>query len=393
MSYRQAFFVILLIVATLTGVVTWIVRESMSDVPLLLIGLAVFSMVLVSVTQLLSPLHDSVGLVQGLFTREKRASKKQYDFNAPNHQRNRRNVISVVRQAWIEGVLHNSLHEAVRLELGMEKKPDALAHPWQLHKRQPNQPDMTIPQGTPIQQIYREGGEALLILGAPGSGKTFTLLELAQDLLAEAEADTTMPVPVVLNLSSWAREKPPLADWLVERIYEEYQLARHISRAWLERGEVCLLLDGLDEVAETERDQCVSAINDFMANHSMPLVVCSREKDYARIAEKVKLNLRTAIVIQPLTEEHIDAYLRDPALHMEATRQALQADEELRELAQTPLMLNLMALAYGGLTPAEVIDPSASAHRRHHLFNHCLQRMFMRRPVKQTKQAHWWQVG
>ncbi len=55
-----------------------------------------------------------------------------------------------------------------------------------------------------ISQVFDAVGGELLILGAPGSGKTTMLLELTRDLLARARQDATHPLLVVFNLSSWA---------------------------------------------------------------------------------------------------------------------------------------------------------------------------------------------
>ena len=46
----------------------------------------------------------------------------------------------------------------------------------------------------------------VLIEDYPGSGKTTTLLELAQELIYVANQDPSEPIPVILNLASW-REK------------------------------------------------------------------------------------------------------------------------------------------------------------------------------------------
>jgi predicted NACHT family NTPase len=50
-----------------------------------------------------------------------------------------------------------------------------------------------MPAGTPIIQVFDNLGSALLILGAPGTGKTTLLLELAQELLERAEQDQSPP--------------------------------------------------------------------------------------------------------------------------------------------------------------------------------------------------------
>lgn len=112
-----------------------------------------------------------------------------------------------VRQTWIDGFLKQSLYTEVRLELGKTYEPDAVSRTWNLALHQDHTEPKPIPEDQTILQVYRNCGANLLILGEAGSGKTMTLLILAESLLAEAEADETKPVPVVLNLSSWALSK------------------------------------------------------------------------------------------------------------------------------------------------------------------------------------------
>jgi stage III sporulation protein SpoIIIAA len=46
-----------------------------------------------------------------------------------------------------------------------------------------------------MSQVFDKIGGGLLILGAPGSGKTSMLLELARDLLNAVKADDRQPMP------------------------------------------------------------------------------------------------------------------------------------------------------------------------------------------------------
>jgi len=115
--------------------------------------------------------------------------------------------------------------------------------------------------------------EQLLILGAPGSGKTTLLLELARDLLDRAARDPTHPIPVVFPLSTWAESRRPLAEWLVEELYQRYVVHRKIGQAWVEADQILPLLDGLDEVKPAHRAACVEAINAFRKAHDLPLVI------------------------------------------------------------------------------------------------------------------------
>jgi predicted NACHT family NTPase len=81
---------------------------------------------------------------------------------------------------------------------------------------------------------------ALLILGEPGSGKTITLLELARETILLAEKDSTQPIPVVFNLSSWAKRKLPVQVWLVEELTSKYQIPSWIGRIWVKQDRLML---------------------------------------------------------------------------------------------------------------------------------------------------------
>jgi len=84
---------------------------------------------------------------------------------------------------------------------------------------QENEP---VPANKSIYKIFKENGRSLLILGEPASGKTVTLLQLAESLIRKARKDEAQPIPLVLNLSSWGRVRQPLADWLVAEIFFGY---------------------------------------------------------------------------------------------------------------------------------------------------------------------------
>src|SRR5437764_1487467 len=72
--------------------------------------------------------------------------------------------------------------------------------PWRIDA--PGKASLAAP--TPIVQAYEQARTGLLILGAPGVGKSTLLLELALGLLTRAEQDEEQPIPVLVNLSSWA---------------------------------------------------------------------------------------------------------------------------------------------------------------------------------------------
>jgi DNA-binding SARP family transcriptional activator len=293
-------------------------------------------------------------------------------------QRQRYNMLKTVHTFWIQGVLENSLHGAMLLELGMKQEVDAVDHPWDTLLRMPGSPDRTLPPGTTILNVFDKLNGKLLILGDPGSGKTTTLLELARDLLIRAGQDEAHPIPVIFNFSSWSQDQKPLVEWLVDELEGKYQAPRIVAEEWVKRDALLLLLDGLDEIADHQRGACIQAINTYRQEHGfVDVVVCSRIADYQTLSTKLKLN--GAIVLQPLTDVQLDAYLARLGPNMGGVRALLTADTTLRQMCQSPLMLNMVVLAYHGTSVTDTLELDTLEAQRKRLFEVYVQRMLEER--------------
>lgn len=287
----------------------------------------------------------------------------------------REGILHNVRSTWIEGVLEQSLHKGIWLQLGLEYQPHAVSR----RTVYTGDAETLLPPDKEIKTVFAEAGRKLLILGAPGAGKTMLLLELAKALVTDAEVDSTLPLPFVLNLSSWALAQKPLAEWLVEELHQQYQLSRKVAGDIVAQERLILLLDGLDEVRVEVRPACVAAINTFQAAHQVELVVCSRLEEYEALEEA--LNVGTAVRILPLTAEQVDEFVSREGLELTAVRATLQTDPTLRELTKTPFFLNIMALAYQGMSLAELKPLATIKARRQHLFQSYIGRTFQHRPL------------
>jgi hypothetical protein len=223
--------------------------------------------------------------------------------------------------------------------------------------------------------LFDQTGGAFLMLGGPGAGKTTMLLDLCRDLISRARHNSAHPIPIVFNLSTWRGEA--LADWLVKELKHQYNVSPTIAQTWVAHKNLCLLLDGLDEVAPHRRTICVEAINTFRQD-LLPIVVCGRSEAYQALS--TKLSLATAVVIQPLTDHQIEAYLTQPAFNLEAVRGTLRADPDLRALIDTPFMLSIITLAYRGKSFDDLESLKTFSDRRARIFDIYLQQALSRRP-------------
>ncbi len=305
---------------------------------------------------------------------------------------NRTRMLNRVQAIWIDGVFEPSLQGAAPIALEVQKKPNVVMTPlWQVLREF----DKTGPFSsatTSIVQVYDHASGEVLILGEPGAGKTTLLLELTRDLLDRAHQDESHPIPVVFPLSSWAKKRLPLTEWLASELSSRYQVPLLLANSWIEADQVLPLLDGLDEVDAPYREACVETINSYRQVHGLlPTVVCSRQTDY--LALSTRLLLRTAVTVQPLTPEQIESYLTGGGEQLETLRQALYKDADLHALASTPLMLNVLTAAYRGTVHREIVATGSLGMKQGQVFASYVQRMLIRRSAnthytpKQT--IHW----
>ena len=274
--------------------------------------------------------------------------------------RNRMAMIEKVRTIWIDGYLRHSLFDEGRMMLGMSERPDAVARPFDVLVKCPDQGERPLPRGTRVVDVFDTTDRSLLILAAPGSGKTTLLLELARDLLSRATNAPTHPIPVVFPLSTWAESRKPLAEWLQDELNLRYDVPRVIAQEWVATDCVLPLLDGLDEVTSNSRDKCVEAINEFRQSHGfLPLVVVSRTASHESLEKPLRLH--GAIALERVTREQASAYLDDLGVTGENVLASLREDPSLWELLDTPLMLNIAALIDASESRATSTKASTSA--------------------------------
>jgi HEAT repeat protein len=202
----------------------------------------------------------------------------------------------------------------------------------------------------------------LLLLGEPGSGKTTISWVLLREKCYERMADPATALPVYAEIASWDG-KADLVDWLASEVeLDPRQLSREI-----EDGRALLVLDGLDELPDAgvdpaspdgpRRDYRIAFLDLLSQCPRTPIVVTCRAKDYDEIVAKRgrKANLNGAMTLLPLTDGQIETFLHSlPGLWS-----LLQADDTLREIARTPLVLTLLAIGEQRAA-AEPTTPSAS---------------------------------
>ena len=318
-----------------------------------------------------------------------------------------RDLLEAVRQL-VESRLRGQLHHAVKLNLSKETQPQQV-RPWGMEvKVAIAQPSQLLPPETTIAQVFDQCSGRLLILGEPGAGKTTSLLDLALELVARAEADPQQRIPVVVDLSDWQPTAPQatsrwgrvafrragfsqknypddrpeqlpawsIADWLAAKVQEKYGCTRQQIGQWLAEKQLVPLLDGLDEVRPEYQPECVKAINEWLNSSDLrprQVALCCRREQYEAYPEK--LELQGAVYLQDLTDEQIQTFLQKA--NRSELWKSLVADANLLALIRRPLLLSIAVLAYGEIDPTQWRRATSANARLNLLLDAYVQRMLM----------------
>ncbi|MFK7802345.1 MAG: NACHT domain-containing protein [Anaerolineae bacterium] len=255
----------------------------------------------------------------------------------------RNQLLDNIESGWVNGVLRKEMSAENRiLDLQLAKGEHS-----QIKVHRPGSIDQSLNNSKGLKGLFQASGRSLLILGAPGSGKTITLLQLLDELIHEARLIEQEPIPLLLNLSSFGGFTGSFEDWVAEQAFTQYSLSRNLTLERLKLGDhFTLLLDGLDEVSNTQgqREKTVQAINAFAANFSCGIAICSRITDYHSL--KHTLAVGHLVVLQPLSNQQITQTLEKN--ENQTLLQLAKQDWRLREALRSPLLLKLFPIAVAG---------------------------------------------
>ena len=228
-----------------------------------------------------------------------------------------------------------------------------------------------------IAEFYRkETSRRLVILGAPGAGKTVLALELLVRLLEQRRGSITAiePVPIRLSLPAWNIDQP-FTEWLAAQLSARYGLADEVAKKLVATGRILPVLDGLDEMdpengTPARAADAVSNLDEYINGTSgAALVITCRTAEYRRIGTSIQP--AATIRIRPLSTEQVIDYL-----HREVRNRVGQAkwdswdglirqledrkDRRVLDLLQTPWRLVLAVTFYrDGGSPGDLL-PSTS---------------------------------
>ncbi|MFI9080036.1 NACHT domain-containing protein [Streptomyces sioyaensis] len=162
-----------------------------------------------------------------------------------------------------------------------------------------------------IVEVYRSvPSRRLVVLGAPGAGKTILTLRFVLDWLDTRGPDD--PVPVLFSLGSWDPARLSLRDWLCGRLAHDYGLAAsaaqggNLAGALVDGGWILPVLDGFDEIASGLQGMALRALS----STGMALLLTSRAAEYTEaVAHTDVLRAAAVVHLDDLTLDDLSHYL------------------------------------------------------------------------------------
>lgn len=234
-------------------------------------------------------------------------------------------------------------------------------------QRQRSQFDKRIGRKFSATQLLSQSqSRKVVLLGAPGSGKTTSMsylaviLALKQPEKLELAVDTDW-LPILIRIRDLALQPEmsilDFARHFAEKRMQVKSLPAGFFEYWLEDGKALILLDGLDEVAqEAKRYEVVQHIENFLGQFAQNrAIITSRpagyKRDFFRTEEfpHYELQLFDDDKIEEFINRWYDSRISDKEeaqRRKESLRKALTEQDRIKLLARNPLLLTIVALIH-----------------------------------------------
>jgi hypothetical protein len=108
---------------------------------------------------------------------------------------NRENFLSNFENAWIKSWLGKYAEDKRIIDLALSQRNELVQSPWEDLQGMGRELPSRLLTRSAITAVFRELNQSMLILGAPGSGKTLTMLQLAWDYIKLARGSSEYALP------------------------------------------------------------------------------------------------------------------------------------------------------------------------------------------------------
>ena len=184
-----------------------------------------------------------------------------------------------------------------------------------------------------LEQGWTEPEKHLMLEGIGGIGKTTALLNTA----------VSMDIPVIyIPLCIWARDVCGESSDNLIRTYikdlfgnsKDYAwLESEMKKDWEEKPSILLILDGVNELSEKNRERIAAEIDQIDENYPGVQMILSSRYDFTPEIRSICIKIK----MMPLNRENIAKYLADQNICLQ------KKTSKLWKIIDTPFMLELYA--------------------------------------------------
>ena len=195
------------------------------------------------------------------------------------------------------------------------------------------------------QLARRAPANAVVVLGAPGAGKSMLLRQLQTETARACLADPSAPIPFFVALNTYAADDPDPLTWLRGRWAEDGHGLETFDSVRRE-GRLLLMADALNEMGHhgdlgVRLDRWRDMLPALVRDGNRAVFTC-RTLDIGAGLSSPEVLVPQAEV-QPLSADQIREFLRHYASeHAEATFARITTDERQLTLYNTPFFLDLL---------------------------------------------------
>jgi hypothetical protein len=191
--------------------------------------------------------------------------------------------------------------------------------------------------------------QRVIIAGAPGSGKTAFLQDIARRIL-NAPGSAGHVLPVMFSVIKWNGAATSISVRVAELLVERFGISHTEAYRLVIDGQLMLLVDGLDEVQADSRKVVVARLREGLdARPNISAVVACRSQEYEGLEPLFAGFL--PIWLKPVRDKDVRRYLDilsswHPEADFGSLERAIARDPDFRNAVRSPALLLLVSRTF-----------------------------------------------